>query len=114
MNLKFEEQWAELLALFFLFVGFILVVMLRKPAYIYLVVFLAGLLAGRTYFLKKMKEPLLPFVLMIIGFLVGVLVGVFWASRLISIILFMVSFILSYYLHQKYILGRFKSKNFIK
>ncbi len=111
---KWNEQWAEVLALLFIALGFIISILLRRPLFSYVSVVLAGLVAGRVFYLKRFKEPILPFVLIIIGFLLGYLLGSFWASRFLVLVLFAASFSLSYYLHLKKILVIFKSRQFVK
>ncbi|MBT4936248.1 hypothetical protein HOL21_01250 [Candidatus Woesearchaeota archaeon] len=113
-NLKLDEQWAEAFSLLFLAVGFIIAILLQSPFLSYLSVFFAGFVAGRVYYLKKSKEPILPFVLLIVGFLFGYLLGSFWASRFVTLLFFAVGFGISYYLHLKQILVIFKSEDFIK
>jgi len=113
-NINWKEQWVQASALFFLFVGFVISVILTNPAFVYISVFLAGFLAARVYYTKYLKEPILPFVLMILGFFLGYFVGAFWASRLISLFFFTFGFALSYYLHVKKIIGIFKSESFLK
>ncbi|MEW5896644.1 MAG: hypothetical protein AB1668_03060 [Nanoarchaeota archaeon] len=112
--MKLEEQWAELLSLLFLVVGFILSILLQNPYLSYITVLLGGFLAARGYYVKRYEEPILPFILMILGFLIGYLVGSFWANRLLVLLFFALGFALSYYLHLKKILVIFKSEGFFK
>ncbi|MBI2665183.1 hypothetical protein HYX12_01010 [Candidatus Woesearchaeota archaeon] len=114
MHIHWEDEWAEALALFFLFLGFVISVLLQNPTITYFSVFLAGVLAARIYYIKRFREPILPFILIIIGFLVGYLIGNFWTSRVWSFIFFSIGFSVSYYLHLKKIVGIFKSENFLK
>src|SRR3989344_7046415 len=112
--IKWDTQWGEVLSLFLLVLGFILSVLLQNPTLSYITILLAGLIAGRLYYIKRYSEPIFPFIMIIIGFLLGYLVGNFWSSRLFSLILFAVGFVVSYYLHFKKIVATFKSENFIK
>ena len=114
MKLKLEEQWVEGLVLLFLVLGFIISVFLLNPYFSYLSIFLSGALAGRIYYVNKSREPILPTVLIIIGFLIGYVAASLWASRILVLFFFALGFILSYYLHMKEILVIFKSENFIK
>jgi len=111
---KLEETWVETLTVILLLVGFVISVFLTNATLTYVVIIGAGFLAGRILYIKRFKEPIFPFVLIIIGFLLGYLLGNFWASRWLTLIFFMVSFGGSYYLHLKKILVIFKSKDFIK
>ena len=112
--MKLEEQWAESLAVFFVVLGFIISVLLQSVIFSYISIILAGFLAGRVFYIKRYKEPLFPFVLIIVGFLVGYLVGGFWVSRILSLILFAAALIVSYQLHVKKILVIFKSEKYHK
>lgn len=112
--IKLEEEWAELSALFFIVLGLVVSVSLQNPLLSYITVISAGFLAGRIYYIKHQKEPILPFVLMIVGFLLGYVVGSVWVDRIWVLILFVLAFGISYYLHLKQILAIFKSRRFIK
>ena len=111
---KLEEQWAEISTLILIAVGFIVAVLLQNPALSYITIFLAGFLAGRIYYIKHKRVPILPFVLMIVGFLFGYVIASFWVNRFLVLILFAIAAGVSYYLHLKQILVIFKSERFIK
>ena len=66
-------------------------------------VFAVGLMAGRLVGLKVKKQPIVPYVLIVIGFLIGFLLGTFTikVSRILLIILFIIGGIISYYIHKK-------------
>lgn len=113
-DLKLKQHWAELLALIFTLLGFMISVLISQPGLSYFSVFVSGLLAGRIYYLQRYQQPILPSVLIILGFLVGYVAGSFWASRFWTIVFFLVGFSLSYYIHVKGIIVSFKSKGFIK
>ncbi|MEK6950535.1 MAG: hypothetical protein AABX13_02320 [Nanoarchaeota archaeon] len=114
MTLKLHEDWAEVLAVALAVIGLIFSVALRSALFTYLTALLAGFQAGRILYLKHLKEPIFPFVLIIIGFLMGYLLGSFWANRVLIVMLFTALFWLSYKLHQKRIITTFKSELFIK
>lgn len=113
-DLKLKQQWPELLALIFTLLGFLISVLISRPALSYFSVSVSGLLAGRLYYIQRYKQAILPSVLIILGFLVGYVAGSFWASRFWTIVFFLCSFVLSYYIHVKGIIVSFKSKGFIK
>jgi len=112
--MKWDEQWAEVLSLTFVALGFILALLLQSVFFSIITVFLGGFVAARTYYLRLHKEPIFPFILIIIGFLFGYLVGNIWSSRLLTLIFFILGFALSYYLHVKNLFVIFKSRDFIK
>jgi ABC-type spermidine/putrescine transport system permease subunit I len=112
--MKLESGWAEIFALFFLLGGFYLSVLLHNPIYSYITIFLSGFIAARFFYFRRYAEPIFPFVLIIAGFLLGYLIGSIWVSRLFVLVFFVLGYGLSYYLHQKKILGKFKSELFVK
>ncbi|MBS3126704.1 hypothetical protein J4228_00905 [Candidatus Woesearchaeota archaeon] len=113
-EVKWQEQWVEAFSLLFITMGFIISVMLQSSFLSYFSVFLGGFVAARVYYFKKSKEPILPFVLIILGFLVGYLAGSFWTNRVFTLLFFILGFGMSYYLHLKRIVVIFKSKDFVK
>lgn len=112
--MKWHEQWVEAMAMLFLVIGFIIAVLLSNSGLNYLTIFLAGALAARVYTIKRYKGPILPLVLVIIGFLLGYLIGSFWINRLFILLLFALGFLVSRYIHMKKVLTTFKSGGFIK
>lgn len=114
MTFKFHEDWAEVLMVALAVLGVIVSIALRSAIFTYITAVLAGFQSGRILYLKRLKEPIFPFVLIIVGFLIGYLIGSFWANRILVLILFLVVFWLSYKLHQKGIITTFKSELFVK
>ena len=113
-GLKLQYQWPELLALCFTLLGFLISVLISKPWLSYFAVLVSGLLAARLYYIQRYQQPILPSVLIILGFLVGYVAGSFWVSRFWAIVFFLSGFALSYYMHVKGIIVSFKSKGFLK
>jgi ABC-type spermidine/putrescine transport system permease subunit I len=113
MTLKLEEQWGELFALSLLVIGFIVAILLRSAFFNYITAFVAGFLSARLYLFKRYKQPILPFILIIVGFLLGYLIGTIWASRIVTFVFFAVGFAVSYYLHKNKIIGIFKSEPYL-
>jgi len=111
---KWDENWVEVFTLLFIVLGFIISVFLRNISLSLTSIMLGGFLSARVYYFKKSSEPILPFILMIVGFLIGYLLGSFWISRIWVLIFFAIGYAISYYLHKKEILVIFKSKNFIR
>lgn len=114
MEFHIEENWAEVLALLFMVLGFVVSILMFNIWLSYLSVILAGAITGRIYYMKKHTEPIFPFILIISGFLIGYLLGGVWVNRFIILILFLGSWWGSYYLHLKKILVIFKSERFLK
>ena len=112
--LKVEEQWVEVFTICFLVLGFMISILLQNRMLSYISILIAGLLAGRIYYTKRFTEPILPFILMILGFLVGYLIGTIWVSKVWMMVLFLGALILSYYLHLKKIIVIFKSEGFLR
>ncbi len=112
--MQLKRQWPELLMLLLAVVGLILSVLLRSALFSYLTIALAGFVAGRVYYLKKFREPILPFVLIIAGFLAGYLIGSLWVSRVAVLVVFLLVLLLSYQLHLRGILKVQRSERFVK
>ncbi len=111
---KWEKEWAEVLTLLFLVLGFILSVLLQSAWMSYLSILVSGFLAGRIYFIKRYKAPLLPVILIILGFLIGYLIGSIWVNRVLVLLFFAGAFWGSYYLHTHKILPVFKGEQFVR
>lgn len=109
-----QEYWVELIATFFLALGLLIALLMRTAFMAYMIIVLSGFLAGRISSVKKMKEPIFPFVIIILAFILGYTLASLKASRIVIIVLFFVSAVVSYYLHKNKIIGIFKSKDFIK
>lgn len=109
-----ERQWAEVGALGFIVLGFIISFVILSPVLSYFTIFLSGAVAGRIFYQKRYTEPIFPFVLLIVGFLVGYFIGTVWANRIGVLVFFGAGFMISYYLHWKEIVVTFKSENFVK
>ncbi len=112
--INLREGWVEYFVVVFLVTGFFIAIFLRNPFFSYLTASISGFVSARVYYVKRYKEPILPFVLIIASFLLGYLFGGFWVNRLLLVLLFVFTFSGSYYLHLKKILVIFKSKDFIK
>ncbi len=112
--MKVAEDWVEAMTAFFLVLGFMISILLQNAVWSYFSVVISGFIAGRLYYLRRFKDPILPFLLIMVGFLLGYIIGGFWISRFWVVAFFLLSFGLSYYLHLKKILATFKSEQFIK
>ncbi len=95
------KAWAEVFFIILLVVGFLISLSIQSTALNYTVIFCAGLMIGRTIFMKKGKQPLFPFFLIIIGFLFGYTLGSVIVNRKIVALLFIIGGVISYYLHKK-------------
>ena len=109
-----HKRYAEILAIIFLFLGFYISVSTVNPVFGIIAIFIAGFAAGRVYYFKRKKDPILPYILVVAGFIVGFLMGNVWSSRLVVLLFFAIGFGLSYWLYMKNILVSFKRENFLK
>ena len=108
------ESWAEVFFVVLLIIGLLVSLLLNSAALSYIVIFLCGILAGRYFYLRRIAQPIFPFIIILIGFLLGFLLGAIHASKLVIIVLFLISTVGSYYLHKKGYLEVFKTAGFIK
>lgn len=95
------QNWAETLFILLLIVGLVLSITIQNAFLNYLIIFCAGLMAGRVIFIRKGKQPLFPFFLIIIGFLFGYMLGSFSFNRKVITFLFILGAIIGYYIHKK-------------
>lgn len=97
----FWKQWGEAFFIILLLLGFVLSISIKSAILNYVVIFCAGLMAGRVFFKKKGRQPLFPFFLIIVGFLVGYMLGSFVFNTKLIAFLFILGSAISYYIHKK-------------
>ncbi len=112
--LGLDHDWGELFILLLLTFGFVIGMAIRQPLFAYLFAIIAGGVAGRGFYLRRMKEPILTSLLFTISFIIGYVVGAFWANRFIILILFLVAWYISYKLHKRHYFKTFKSNIFVR
>ena len=97
------ERWTEGFFIALIIIGFVLSVFIKSAFISYLIVFVAGLLAGRSIAVLIRKKNIFPYVLIILGFLIGYLIGsiAINISRVLIIIIFLIGSVLSYYICKK-------------
>jgi len=100
MTAVFFRNWAEIIFLILLIVGFLLSLAAPSAVLSYLMIFLVGMMAGRLIYYRK-KSMVFPYVLIIIGFFIGYLIGSRYGNWLVITILFVLGSILDYYLHEQ-------------
>lgn len=112
--IKWSEYWVETFVVGFMILAFILAVLLNSSIAIYITSVFAGFTAARVFYFRRFKEPIFPFIIIIIGFLIGYIIGSFSANRILTLLLFVSAYAGSYYLHKKKIIVIFKSESFLK
>jgi len=95
------KQWAEVFFVILLMIGFLIAVSIKSVAMNYIVIFLAGMMAGRLVYEKKGKQPIFAFFLIIVGFLFGYMLGSFAVNKKLIVIFFIIGSLTSYYIHKK-------------
>lgn len=108
------ESWAETFFIVLLLIGFFLALFLNSAVLAYLAITLAGFLAGRFVFRRRISEPIFPFLLIMVGFLLGFMLGAVWANKFVIFILFIGAAVGSYYLHKEGYIEYFKTALFIR
>lgn len=105
-NPKIHKEWPEHLALLVLIIGFVISVQAVNPYLNYLIIFLFGIMAGRTIYLRRGKSYFFPTFLIIIGFFLGYSIGsLFWANWYIVLIMFILGAYLSHEIHKRGYMG---------
>jgi len=93
-------NWPEIWMIVMFVVGFVVAISTKSAAFNYIVVVIAGAMAGKFLFERRKATPF-PYYLIIIGLGVGYILGSFrFNIRLVSF-LFVISIIASYYAHKK-------------
>jgi len=95
-----ESNWAEIVFFILLILGFLFSLAAPSAVLSYLIIFVAGMMAGRLIYYRK-ESMAFPYVLIIIGFFIGYLIGSRYGNWLVLTILFVLGSILSYYLHEQ-------------
>ena len=97
------DDWAEVVAFILLVIGFFLASGSGSAVISYLIIFLAGMVAGRIWY--RIRSNLkTAWAVILIGFLIGFVLGSFYGNKRIIVVLYLFGIFLSYYLHkEKYI-----------
>ena len=95
----FFESWVEPFFLGLLIAGFVLGKLLLDTFISYLIIAIAGLIAGRLAYVKRENDPV-PFYALSLSFLFGLLLGHRVGNGFMMILLFAAAAALSYYLHK--------------
>ncbi len=94
-------HWGELASMIALGIGFTIAVTIQNELSLYVVIFLAGIIAGRLCWEEEVIQPMTPIYLVIIGFLIGYVLGSFSGSRIFVIIVFLIASMGSHHFHKK-------------
>ena len=100
MKFDYMLNWAEYFTILLMVIGFLTAITIDNIWLSSLVLFIAGLMAGRLLYGRKEKHKFTHY-LIVIGFLVGYMIGSYSHNKKIIATIFILSAILSYYLHAK-------------
>ena len=100
---QFYKNWLEFFFLLIMAVGLILALFTPSAAVNYMLIFVSGIFAGRLVY-ERRKKVMLPFLIIIAGFILGYLIGMRYGNRIVVIIIFLIGAVLSYQLFNKRIL----------
>ena len=103
-----EKSWVKGAILLALVLGLTITLWLKQSRLFYVIIIIAGVIAGRTVYLGqqlKSKTKLFPLAILLVV-LIFILASPF--SRLFSLLFFISGSVLAYYLHQKKLVGSFK------
>jgi CHASE2 domain-containing sensor protein len=95
-----DKNWAEVLIIVVLALGFILAITSKTAAVIYAIALLAGFFLGRVIY-ETRKGPTIPVALISAGFVVGYLIGTIYGNRMVVLLLFATGMFLGYLLHER-------------
>ena len=114
-----HNNWGEYSMVISGLVGFFLTFFFHNHFFTAVSSLILGFISARTYFLKNNSAPILPFALslafLILGIMLACLIrGLFFISVWYILPIFFTSYYWSYSLHNRDVMGTFKSKNFLK
>ena len=99
----YHKNWMEFWFLIVVIAGVFIAFLVQSAVISYFIIFVSGIFAGRLFYERKGKL-LLPYIIIITGFVIGFLIGANYGNRHIIIILFVIGAVLSYKLYDKKIL----------
>src|SRR3989338_2071422 len=100
---EFYKNWMEFFFFVLMVIGILIALAVPSAFISYIIIFLAGMFAGRLIYERKHRIQL-PYFLIIAGFVIGYLIGAYYGSRRMIIILFVLGAVLSYRLYNMKIL----------
>ena len=100
---QFYKNYMEFFFFVLMIIGVLVALSSRSAVVSYVVILIAGMLAGRVIYERKHNLKF-PYYVIAGGFLIGYAIGVYYGNRLIVIALFVIGVILSYKLYDKKIL----------
>ena len=101
---EFYKNWMEFFFLVLMVIGILVALTAPSAVISYIIIFLAGMFAGRLLYEKRNKVQF-PYLMIVAGFVIGYLLGVYYGSRRVVIVLFVIGVVLSYKLYDKKILS---------
>lgn len=99
-GIAYVWHWPEIWMFIMFLTGFIIAVSTKNATFNYMVVIIAGIMAGKFLFERRKASPF-PYYLIIIGGAVGYILGSFRYNIKVVILLFIISTAASYYAHNK-------------
>ena len=100
---EFYKNYMEFFFIILIAAGLLLALLVPSAIISYALILLSGLAAGRLIYERKNKI-MLPYLVIIAGFLIGYLIGMRYGDRTVVIESFLIGAVLGYYLFEKKIL----------
>jgi hypothetical protein len=97
------DDWAEMFALFLLFIGLVISLLSDAAIISYIMITICGFVVGRIYH-KKKGNLRFPFLIIVLGFLIGYVIGIEINNRgkfIFIILFFIVGCYIGYYFDEK-------------
>lgn len=106
MGTKFSKDWAEWIAIFLLLVGFTVAIIIDTPLMHLIIIFLAGLMAGKLWY-KERKQVRFPFFIILLGLMIGYTAGIMVrkGNVFLVVLIFLIGMVINYLVYKKGILG---------
>jgi hypothetical protein len=97
---SFHQKWMELFFIVLMILGIIIALSASSALVSYILILLAGILAGRVIYERKGKIKF-PHIVIIIGFLLGYIIGAYYGNRKFIAVLFILGAMIGYKFYDK-------------
>jgi len=96
-------NWPEIIGFILLVIGFFIALGAGSAVIAYTLVFLAGAMGGRLWFMAKEKMKV-PWSIILMGFLVGFMLGSRYGDQRMIVLFYIFGIVISYFLHDREII----------
>ena len=97
---RFYKNYMEFFFVVLMVLGILIALLAPNPFIRYLIIFIAGIFAGKVMLERKMNIRF-PYIIIFLGFFIGYLIGAYDSSKLFLGILFVLGAVVGYKMYEK-------------